>query len=293
MIDIKYIIYSYIVGDSYGLSKLCNDKLDTISLEYNEVLNIEKGYFSSMTTFTLSTMDSISKNNCIDPVDILNKMCTSLILGKYTNNGKIYVLDKETLNILEYYKNKNNLNYDYNINDMSSYSLSRVVPIALYDFYKKENSFELFLQVVGLTTSNDVVLLGSYILYKYIINLLNGMDKFKALKIEIPDLFKNKTIKFYRDILKGNIYYKEIRHDDNIINIFKIIFYIFLNSDNYQDILNMLNCLTGYTNIYSSLTCFIGSIIYGKDGVMEKMIKDIKNKKDINKYIRDFEKVIK
>ena len=293
MDDLKYIIYSYIVGDSYGLSKLCNDKLDSISLEYNDVLNIEKGYFSSMTSFTLATMDSISKNNIIDPVDILNKMCTSLILGKYTNNGKIYALDKETINILEYYKNKNNLNYDYNTKDLSSYSLSRIIPIILYDYYKKEENLELLMQVIGLTTSNDVVLLGNYILYKYIINLLNGQDKYKALKIDIPDIFKNKTIKYYKDILKGNISYKEIKHDDSIINVIKIIFYIILNSDNFYEILNMLNSLTGHTNICSSIICFIGSIIYGNNEVLEKLIKDIKNKKDINKYIKDFEKVTK
>ena len=103
MIDIKYIIYSYIVGDSYGLSKLCNDKLDSISLNYNDILNIEKGYFSSMTTFMLASMDSISKNNLIVPIDILNKMCTSLILGKYTNDGKINAINKECINILNYY----------------------------------------------------------------------------------------------------------------------------------------------------------------------------------------------
>ena len=129
MIDLKYLIYSYIVGDSYGLSRLGNDKLDSMNLEYNDELNIEKGYFSSMTSFMLATMDSISKCKSIEPIDILNKMCTSLILGKYTNNGKIYALDKETINILEYYRKKNNLNYDYKIHDLTSYSISRLIPI--------------------------------------------------------------------------------------------------------------------------------------------------------------------
>ena len=293
MIDLKYIIYSYIVGDSFGLSRLCNDKLDDISLEYNDVLNIEKGYFSSMTSFMLVCLDSIGKCELLEPVDILNKMCTSLIIGKYTNTGKIYVLDKETINILEYYKRKNNLNYDYKINDYSSYSLSRLIPISLYDYYKGENNIDKLMQIIGLTTSSDVVLLGNYILYSYIINLLNGMDKYKALKIEIPDMFKNKSIKVYKDILKGNIYFKDIKYDDNILNVIKIIFYIILNSDNYNDVLNMLNSLTGYTNIYSSIACFISSIIYGENDYILKMKKDLRNKRDINKYINSFEKVIR
>lgn len=293
MTDIKYIIYSYIVGDSYGLSKLCNDKLDSISLNYNEVLNIEKGSFSNMTTFMLASMDSIRKNYSIEPIDILNKMCTSLILGKYTNDGKIYALNKECINILKYYMNKNNLDYEYKIYDLSGYAISRILPIALYDYCKNENSFDKLIQVVGITTSNDTVLLGSFILYKYIINLLNGMDKYRALKIEIPNIFQNKTIKHYKEILKGNIYFKNIEHDDNIINILSLIFYIILNSDNYLDVLNMMNSLSGHTNLYSSYICLIASIIYGKNEYIDKMIKDIKNKKEINKFINDFEKVIK
>jgi len=293
MFDIKYVIYSYIVGDSFGLSKLCNDKLESISLNYNEVLNIEKGYYSNMTTFMLSTMDSINKNKNIVPTDILNKMCTSLILGKYTNDGKIYALNKECVNILKYYMKKNNLDYDYKISDLSGYAISRVLPIALYDYYKKENNFDKLIQVIGITTSNDIVLLGSYILYKYIINLLNRMDKYKALKIEIPSIFKTKSVRCYKDILKGNIYFKTIDQDDNIVNIISLILYIILNSDNYLDVLNMMNSLGGHTNIYSSYICLFASIIYGKNEFIDKMINDLKNKKEINKFIKDFEKVIK
>lgn len=292
MIDIKYIIYCYILGDSFGLSKLCNNNNEKLSLEYNDVLNIEKGYYSSMTIFMLSTMDSISKCKGIEPVDILNKMCTSLIVGKYTNNGKVYNLDKETMNVLNYYKSKNNLNYDYDEEDMSSYSLSRLIPLTLYSFKKRED-FSKLVQVIGLSTSNEVVILGNYIMYRYIINLLNGLDKYKALKIDIPKIFNNKSKKVYKDILKGNIFYKEIKFNDNIINVLKIIFYIILHSDNFNDMLLMLNSLTGNTNLYSSYVMFIGSIIYGKDEVIEKMIKDIKNRKDINKYIRDFERLIR
>ena len=240
----------------------------------------------------LSTIDSINKNKDIVPVDILNKMCTSLIVGKYTNDGKIYDLDKETINILKYYMTKNNMDYDYDETDLSCYSLSRLIPLSLY-YYKKEESFTKLIQVIGLTTSNESVILGNYILYKYIINLLNGKDKYKSLKIDIPDIFSNKSKKIYKEILNGNIYYKEIKFNDNIINVIKVILYVILYSDNYNDILLMINNLIGKTHIYSSYILFIASIIYGKNDQVEKMIKDIKNKKEINKYIREFEKVIK
>ena len=292
MYDIKYIIYCYILGDSFGLSKLNNYTNEKISLEYNEVLNIEKGCFSSLSTFMLATMDSININKDIIPVDILNKMCTSLIVGKYTNKGRIYDLDKTTIDVLKYYKNKNNLNYDYDESDLSSYSISRLLPLTLY-YNKYEENFSKLVQVIGLTTSNEEVILGNYILYKFILNLLKGKDKYKALKIDIPNIFSNKSKNMYKDILKGNIYFKEIKFDDNIINVIKIIFYIVLNSDNFNEVFMMVNSLEGNTNLYFSYVLFISGIIYGKDEMVLKMIKDIKNKKEINKYIKDFEKVIK
>ena len=54
---------------------------------------------------------------------------------------------------------------------------------------------------------------------------------------------------------------------------------------------NMINSLEGNTNIYSSLICSIGGILYGKENIPDNLIKDLKNKKEINKYIRDFERM--
>ena len=86
MAIIKDIIYSYIVGDSYGLS-LLNNSYEELKLCDNKTLNIEKGSYSSMTTFLLCTMDSIIKNKKINNIDIINK---------YSNNEndiKLYVCD--------------------------------------------------------------------------------------------------------------------------------------------------------------------------------------------------------
>lgn len=291
MKTINNLIYGYIIGDSFGLSILKKDYYDnSIKLKFNENINIEKGIFSSMTSFMLATMDSISNNNDININDMMNKMCTSLIVGKYTNNGKVYDLDKNTFDILSYYSKKNNYNYELDENNLSSYAISRVLPIAIYDFYKS-NTFDNFIQVISLTTNNEIVLLGCYIYYKYLINLMEGKDKYKALKIKVPKYFSKNSKKNYKDLLKGNIYYKDIKFDDNIINVLKIVFYVILNSDNFKDVFNMINNLEGNTNIYSSLICSLGGILYGKENIPNMLIKDLKNKRDINKYISNFERI--
>lgn len=291
MKTIKNFVYGFIVGDSFGLSILKKEDYDNnIKLKFNNELNIEKGYYSSMTSFMLATMDSISTLKKVNVVDVINKMCTSLILGKYTNNGKVYDIDKETLNVLKYYSKKNNLNYSYKEDDFSSYSLSRVLPIAIYNFYNQD-TLDTLIPVISLTNNNEVVLLGAYIYYKYLINLMDGYDKYKALKISIPKYFSKDSKKYFKKLLKGDIFYKDIVFDDNIVNVLNIVFYVVLNSDSYLDIFNMINSLEGNTNIYSSLICSIGGILYGKENIPSNLIRDLKNKKEINKYIRDFERM--
>ena len=287
---IKDFIYSYIIGDSFGLS-LLNNSYNKIKLLDNKVLNIEKGSISSMSTFMLCTMESIGTNKNIVPIDILNKMCTSLIVGKYTTNGKVYDLDNNTLNILTYYSKKNNLNIEYNELDYSSYALSRIVPLILFNYYN-EDDLDKLVSLISITNVNEEVLFGSYIYYKYVLNLLKGKDKYKALKMEIPKGFSNEVKNKYKNILKGNIFYSEIEFNNEIINVISIIFYVILNSDNFNDIFNMISNIDGNTNIYSSLICGIGGILYGKDKIDKCIIKDIKNKKDINKWIKDFERKI-
>lgn len=291
MKTIKNLVYGFIVGDAFGLSILKReDYTHDIKLSFNSELNVDKGYYSSMSTFMLATMDSISDLRKINIVDIMNKMCTSLITGKYTNNGKVYDIDKETLNILKYYSKKNNLNYCYKEDDFSSYSLSRVLPIAIYNFYN-EDTLDTLIPVISLTTSNEVVLLGSYIYYKYLINLMDGYDKYKALNMDIPKYFSKDSKRYFKKLLKGEIFYKDIVFNDNIVNVLNIVFYVVLNSDNFLDIFNMINSLEGNTNIYSSLICSIGGILYGKESIPKNLIRDLNNKKEINNYIRNFERM--
>lgn len=290
MKTINNLIYGYIVGDSFGLSILKNtDFNNNIKLKFNDTLNIDKGSFSSMTTYMLATMDSINSKKEVNEIDIINKMCTSLIVGKYTNNGKVYDLDNKTLNILSYFSKKNNFNYEVNDNN-SSYAISRVLPIIIFNFYN-EDTLDNLIPVLSLTCDSEVVHLGCYIYYKYVMNLMEGVDKYKALKIKIPKYFSNSAVKCYKNLLKGNIFYKDIVFDDNIINVLNTVFYVVLNSDNFLDMFNMISNLEGNTNIYSSLICSIGGILYGKEDIPSNLIRDLKNKKEINKYIKNFERM--
>ena len=287
---ISDIIYSFIIGDSFGLSILDNND-NSIKLKKNKTLNIEKGYFSFFTTNLLATIDSISNLNKIDSKDIMNKLALSLIVGKYTNNKVVIKPDNETLKIIDNYRIKNKLNYNFNKDNNNANAISRVLPIVIYNYYK-ENNINNFLEVESITTNSDLVLLGCYIYYECLFNLINGYDKRKALKITIPKYFKNSDKNIYKDILKGDINYKDIKFDDNIVNVLKIVFYIIFNSDNMNDILLMSSNLSGNTNIYCSLIFPLAYMLYGFDNLL--FLKgDLKNKKEINSYIKNFERIFK
>ena len=286
ILNIKNIIYSYIYGDCYGLSRI-NNKNDSIKLIRNNELNIDKGYFSSMTTYMLAVIDSLTKYKDINNIDILNRMCTSFILGKYTNNMHIYEIDNYTFKVLEYYSKTNNLNALELDNNIEAYSLSRVLPIALFSI-NNEVTLNSFISLISITNTNELVILGCFIYYRYLINIINGLDKHKALKINIPSYFKEETILVYKSILKGKIKLEELNDDNNIVNILKIVFYTILNYNNYYDAIYFINNLNGKKNIYCPLIMTIYSIINNE--VID--IKDIKNKKMINKYIKDFERIV-
>ena len=288
--DIKNIILSFIIGDSLGLSKLNNYEDNNIVIKDNKTLNIEKGNYSFYTTNLLATIDSITKYKNIVPKDILNKLCMSLITGKYTSD-KVYDLDKVSLDILEHYSKKNNINYKYNELDYSARSLSRIIPIVIYNYYN-EDTLDTIISIISITNINEEVLIGAFIYYKYILNILEGYDKYKSLKIDIPNYFSLKNKIKYKHILKYNIYYSEIKYDENIYNVLKIIFYIILNSNNMKDVLMMLCNLEGNINLYCSLTLPIATILYGNDE-LNNLYKVIKNKRTINKYIKDYERIFR
>lgn len=286
----KNIIYGFIIGDVYGTSILNNPINNDIKIHDNNILNIERGCYSFLTTNMLATIDSITENKEIIPKDIIIKLCTSLITGKYTSNNKIYLVDKESLKVLEHYRKKNNLNYIYNETDLGAYPTSRIIPIIIYNYFN-EDTLDTLIPAISLTNINEIVLLGCFIYYKYLLNILEGYNKYKSLKIDIPNYFSSRSKKIYKNILNKNIFYKDIIFDDNIINVLKIVFYVILNSDNMNDVLMMISNLEGNTNLYCSLIMTLATTIYGLDTIPSDIIKDIKNKRNINKYISKFERM--
>ena len=112
------------------------------------------------------------------------------------------------------------------------------------------------------------------------------------MHITFPAYFKKDTINKYKNILKGNINYNNLKYDNDVISILNIVFYVILNSNSFIDMFNFIGNLDGKRNIYSSLICTVGGILYGKKALPKNIINNISSKRDINKFINEFEKSI-
>lgn len=289
MTSIKDVIYGFVVGDCYGLS-IQQQNYNSLKLKRNKILNIDKGNYSALSTFMFAFMDSLAKNKEVVSRDFLTKMCTSLIVGKYTNNGKIYLVDNYTYKILEHYSKKENIEgLDLDCS-FSAYSLSRIVPFALYSYYKDSYDFSLFLEVITVTNTNKRVILSAYIYYRYLINLLDSCDKKKSLNIDIPNYFEEDKILF-KKLLKGKINKNTLIFDDDMFSVLNIVFYVILNTNSFEEILYVINNFEGPKYLYLSYCCALGGALYKKESIPDNLIKDLKNKRDINRYINDFERI--
>ena len=94
---------------------------------------------------------------------------------------------------------KNTLNYIYNETDLGAYPTSRIIPIIIYNYFN-EDTLDTLIPVISLTNTNEIVLLGCFIYYKYLLNILEGYNKYKSLKIDIPNYFSSRSKKIYKKL---------------------------------------------------------------------------------------------
>ncbi len=87
----------------------------------------------------------------------------------------------------------------------------RILPVALYSYSKKLNDKEIIKltnEISSLTHGHEISKLGCYIYVKYIINLLNGLNKeeaYKKIQGEDYSCYSEESINAYSRILKNNI----------------------------------------------------------------------------------------
>lgn len=309
---IKDSLYGFIVGDAMGVPIEFEDREKLINKPVTSMLgygshDVEAGVYSDDTSMTLATMDSIIKQNgIINYNDIADRFCNWVNNNEYTATNKIFDIGMTTkYALIKYFNNKIDATMcgGTNINENGNGSLMRMLPIALYCFYKNiKDDNEIFTLVKNsssITHAHDISILGCYIYVRYVISLLETKNKISSYnfikKLDYSMFIEEVKLKYSRilfsDISTLNI--NDINSSGYVVDTLEAVFWIILNCSSYNEsIIGAIN-LGGDTDTIGAITGSIAGILYGYDNISKRWLRKLKNKDYIDEIITKFENVFK
>lgn len=305
---VKDSLYGFIVGDAMGVPVEFEDREKLINKPVTSMLgygshDVEAGVYSDDTSMTLATMDSIIKQNgIINYNDIADKFCNWVNNNEYTATNKVFDIGMTTkYALIKYFNNKIDATMcgGTNINENGNGSLMRMLPIALYCFYKNiKDDNEIFTLVKNsssITHAHDISILGCYIYVRYVISLLETKNKISSYnfikKLDYSMFIEEVKLEYYRilfsDISTLNI--NDINSSGYVVDTLEAVFWIILNCSSYNEsIIGAIN-LGGDTDTIGAITGSIAGILYGYDNISKRWISKLKNKDYIDEIIIKFE----
>ena len=301
---VKDSLYGFIVGDAMGVPIEFEDREKLINKPVTSMLgygshDVEAGVYSDDTSMTLATMDSIIKQNgIINYNDIADKFCNWVNNNEYTATNKIFDIGMTTkYALIKYFNNKIDATMcgGTNINENGNGSLMRMLPIALYCFYKNiKDDNEIFTLVKNsssITHAHDISILGCYIYVRYVISLLETKNKISSYnfikKLDYSMFIEEVKLEYSRiifsDISTLNI--NDINSSGYVVDTLEAVFWIILNCSSYNEsIIGAIN-LGGDTDTIGAITGSIAGILYGYDNISKRWLSKLKNKDYIDEII--------
>ena len=305
---VKDSLYGFIVGDAMGVPVEFEDREKLINKPVTSMLgygshDVEAGVYSDDTSMTLATMDSIIKQNgIINYNDIADKFCNWVNNNEYTATNKIFDIGMTTkYALIKYFNNKIDATMcgGTNINENGNGSLMRMLPIALYCFYKNiKDDNEIFTLVKNsssITHAHDISILGCYIYVRYVISLLETKNKISSYnfikKLDYSMFIEEVKLEYSRilfsDISTLNI--NDVNSSGYVVDTLEAVFWIILNCSNYNEsIIGAIN-LGGDPDTIGAITGSIAGILYGYDNISKRWISKLENKDYIDEIIIKFE----
>lgn len=304
---IKDSVYGYVIGDAMGVpvefqsrNKLMNNPVTTMVgyISYDE----PEGTWSDDTSMTLATMDSIiQENGIINYDDIAKKFCNWINHADYTANNNVFDIGITTKYALMRYFDEHieaTKCGGTNEGDNGNGSLMRMLPIALYCYYKKIDDtkiIEIVKNVSSITHAHERSILGCYIYVKYILYLIQFRDKYMAynmLKKVDYSMFSENEVNEYHRVLKENInnyLIDDIKSSGYVVHSLEAALWVILNTHSFNEaIIGAIN-LGDDTDTIGAITGSMAGILYGYDKINNNWLEKLKNKEYISVLIEKFE----
>lgn len=304
-------LIGFAVGDAMGVP-IEFEKRETLMKEpltsmigYGSY-DVPEGTWSDDTSMTLATMNSIIKLGEINYNDIADKFCDWINNAKYTATNEVFDIGITTkFALMRYWNDKiDAIKCGGNgISENGNGSLMRMLPIALYCYYKKINEEEIYKLVKNtssITHSHEISIMGCFIYVNYMINLFNTNNKIQSYnnikKINYTKYFDNTTINEYKRLLDTSIQnydINEISSSGYVRNTLEAVLWVILNTNSYSEaIIGAIN-LGEDTDTIGAITGSIAGFLYEYENIPKKWLAKMKKLDYLEKISKEFNDIFK
>lgn len=265
--------------------------------------DVEAGTWSDDTSMEIATIDSFINKGYFDCSDIMMNFYYWLKDSKFTAAGVVFDAGRTCIQSII------NFSKGYELdrcgqNDTYSNgngSLMRILPIALYSYYKElkeEEIVKLTNDVSSLTHAHEISKLGCYIYVRYVMFLLSGMDKRKSyeeLKRINYDYYSLKSQDNYKRLIKDDISklpVDEIRSSGYVVDTLEASIWVLLNYNSFEEsIIGAIN-LGDDTDTVGAVTGSMAGILYGYDHIPKDWLAELKKRDYLIELALKFEKAV-
>ena len=305
-------LIGFVIGDAMGVpiefvsrTKLQKEPVTTMQ-GYGSYFDIPEGTWSDDTAMTLATLDSLIECESINYKDMADKFLNWIDHAQYTATNKVFDIGITTKYALARYKLEKlepTLCGGTKISENGNGSLMRMLPIALYTYYKKLDDEEIITIVKNtssITHAHEISHLGCYIYVKYIHYLLTGSNKVESYQqvseLNYEKYFTQDSINEYQRILKNNI--QDLSIDDIISSGYvrhtlESVLWTILTTDNYKDAIIKAINLGEDTDTIGAITGSIAGLIYGYDTFPKELLSKLRRLDYLEELSNNFEQVFK
>lgn len=301
-------IIGHAVGDAMGVPTEFCIREYLLKNPVKEMIESDKtgqpaGSWSDDTSMEIGTIDLFIQNKEFNYDDIMHKWEEWINEAKYTANNDTFDVGRTCLRAIR----NHSLGTEplkcgiYGEQSNGNGSLMRILPVALYSYYRKLDVNEIIKltnELSSLTHKHDISKLGCYIYVRYIMFLLDGKNKneaYELIKTLDYSTYDEYAISKYERILKNDIASYTI---DNILSTGYVVdtlecaLWILLNANSYKETIIATTNIGNDTDTIGAIAGSMAGIIYGYDSIPTSWIDKLMRKDYLIGLASDFEKEV-
>ncbi len=261
---------------------------------------IPKGAWGDSTSLMVATTSAITKRGL--DYDYIAENCVSWFTSnRFCSVSESFGIGQTTLKALIRFTQRQKSACECGeglFKDNGNSSLKMVLPLAYYftaNKETKENVYTAIKNVCSITHRHEISICACYIYVHYAMFLLNGNNKFAAIKkLKNIDysMFSNNTLKYFSRILVGNLAeldIDEINSTSFVVDTLESILWCFIKSDNYKDCIIATTNIGDDTSSISALTGALAGIYYGTNKIPKDWYDNVRRKDYLTTVSEEFE----